>query len=436
MLEAGRYRLVEVIGRGGMGEVWRAEDTTLNRQVAVKLLLGETAVPEAVERFRQEARTAAALNHPHVLAVYDFGEEQGRCYLVMELVHGRSLRAELTERGGSLPVEDACRFAQQAAAGLAAAHHAGVVHRDIKPGNLLLAENGVKVADFGIAQVVGQATAALTATGEMLGTSSYLAPERGKGASAGPESDVYALGCVLYELLCGRPPFTGNVPAVIYQHIEAVPEPPRLLRPEIPAGVAELALETLAKDAAARPTAAQVAERLEAARLSAGAPPAAEEVSTERFDAHAAVEPPSGTRRRRRTAALVAASIAVFAASVAVGYDLVDGDAKAPASQYSPSTPSSFPSAPSTPAEREDAVPTTAPTSPVQNAESRPAEDTEKAEKARKKAVEEQQKAAEEADKQQGEAAKKAAEEEKKAAEETLKRQEEAAKKAAEEAKQ
>ncbi|HCA85325.1 MAG TPA: serine/threonine protein kinase, partial [Streptomyces sp.] len=238
MLEAGRYRLVEVIGRGGMGEVWRAEDTTLNRQVAVKLLLGETAVPEAVERFRQEARTAAALNHPHVLAVYDFGEEQGRCYLVMELVHGRSLRAELTERGGSLPVEDACRFAQQAAAGLAAAHHAGVVHRDIKPGNLLLAENGVKVADFGIAQVVGQATAALTATGEMLGTSSYLAPERGKGASAGPESDVYALGCVLYELLCGRPPFTGNVPAVIYQHIEAVPEPPRQLRPEIPAGVA------------------------------------------------------------------------------------------------------------------------------------------------------------------------------------------------------
>jgi serine/threonine protein kinase len=114
MLAAGRYRLLEVIGRGGMGEVWRAEDTVLGRQVAVKLLLEDAAMLEAVERFRQEARTAAVLNHPHVLSVYDFGEEEGRCYLVMELVHGRSLRAELNERGGPLEVEEACRCAGQA----------------------------------------------------------------------------------------------------------------------------------------------------------------------------------------------------------------------------------------------------------------------------------------------------------------------------------
>ncbi|MGP4002208.1 serine/threonine-protein kinase [Streptomyces sp. 8N706] len=237
-LAAGRYRLLEVLGRGGMGEVWRAEDTTLGRQVAVKLLLERLTVPDATERFRQEAQTAAGLNHPNVLAVYDFGEEQGRCYLVMELVAGRSLSAELAADRGPLEVEEACRLVGQAASGLAAAHKAGVVHRDIKPGNLLLAEGSVKIADFGIARIQGEGASALTTTGAVLGTSAYLAPERGMGRTAGPEADVYALGCVLYELLCGRPPFNGDaVAAVVYQHVDAAPVPPRQVRPEIPAAV-------------------------------------------------------------------------------------------------------------------------------------------------------------------------------------------------------
>lgn len=326
MLTADRYRLLEMLGRGGMGEVWRAEDTTLGREVAVKLLLDTAAVPDARERFRQEARTAAGLNHPHLLAVHDFGEDEGHCYLVMELVHGRSLRAELAEKG-PLKVDAACRIAGEAAAGLAAAHRAGVVHRDIKPGNLLLAEGGVKVADFGIARATAAAACALTTTGQILGTLAYLAPERARGRPAGPTADVYALGCVLYEMLCGRPPFvTDDVPAVVaHQHIDADPVPPRQLRAEVPAAVEALVLHMLAKDPAARPPAVEVAERLGvAARTGDPVAPAGRPSSDPTTaDPTRTLSRPCRTRRVRRTAVLTGLAAAALCASTAVGYALL-----------------------------------------------------------------------------------------------------------------
>ncbi|MEU9111566.1 protein kinase [Streptomyces sp. NPDC048483] len=367
MLTADRYRLLEVLGRGGMGEVWRAEDTRLGREVAVKLLLDTTVVPDAVERFRQEARTAAGLNHPHVLAVHDFGEDRDRCYLVMELVHGRSLRAELTERG-ALDIDEACRIAGQAAAGLAAAHRAGVVHRDIKPGNLLLGEDGLKVADFGIARATGPAACALTTTGQILGTLAYLAPERARGRPAGPTTDVYALGCVLYEMLCGRPPFTtDDVPAVVaYQHIDADPVPPRQRRAEVPVAVGTLVLQMLAKDPAARPTAAEVAERLGVAARAGDPPSPAGRPSAEpaTADATRALGRPCRTRPVRRTAVLAGvAAAALCAASTAVGYALLplaDGTAGAPPRTTASATPArqSAPPAPRRTADPQPVTPT------------------------------------------------------------------------------
>ncbi|MGP3980197.1 serine/threonine-protein kinase [Streptomyces sp. KR80] len=339
-LAAGRYRLLEVLGRGSMGEVWRAEDTTLGRQVAVKLLLETMGVPDATERFRQEARTTAGLNHPNLLAVYDFGEEQGRCYLVMELVAGHSLRAELAARSGPLDVEEACRLVGHVASGLAAAHEAGIVHRDIKPGNLLLADGSVKVADFGIARIQGAAATALTTTGEVLGTSAYLAPERGMGRAAGPEADVYALGCVLYELVCGRPPFTGDaVAAVVYQHVDAAPVPPREVRPEIPAAVESLLLRMLSKDPAARPAAAQVASWLRTA-------PAADlpvSLAEPKAGAAVALRQEGRIRLPRRGTVLSGTAVAaVFAASVVAGHHLStsgDTDAATPPRTTGPAAP-------------------------------------------------------------------------------------------------
>ncbi|MGI5347151.1 protein kinase domain-containing protein [Streptomyces sp. CA-250714] len=409
MLEAGQYRLVEVLGRGGTGEVWLAEDTTLGREVAVKLLRDEIAAPGAVERFRQEAWAAAVLNHPHVLSVYDFGQDQGRCYLVMELVRGRSLRAELAETGGPLPVEEACRYVRQAAAGLAAAHSAGVVHGDVEPGNLLLAESGVKVADFVLARAAGQADAASSDSGDSLETSSYLAPECGMGASAAPAADVYGLGCVLYELLCGRPPFTGKASAVAAQHIEAAPVPPRQPRPEISAGVSALVLEMLAKDATARPTAAQVAERLRAEHLGGGTP-TVQEAPAEPLAARSD-ELSAARRQPRRTAALVAVSTAVVvAASAAVGYALFESADKSPASRPAPGTRHSPPPESTTSPKPEDSRPATSPTTPGQDERAETAEGEKKAREvreARKKATEARPESAAETPSPQNEAAEK-----------------------------
>lgn len=264
MLIAGRYRLDDLLGRGGMGEVWRGWDQALGRQVAVKVLLGHGLDHTAASRFAQEAQTTARLSHPNVVAVYDFGHDQGRLYLVMEFVDGPNLSEHLTTHGPLGP-DEAARLGAQAAAGLAAAHRQDVVHRDIKPANLLLAPDGsVKVADFGIARLADQATAALTSVGTVLGTSAYLAPERALGHTAGPASDIYALGCVLHELLTGHPPFSGDNPAaLLFQHVQTSPMPVAQLRPEVPAPLSDLVMQMLAKDPDQRPDAVQSARWLD-----------------------------------------------------------------------------------------------------------------------------------------------------------------------------
>ncbi|MFJ9574530.1 serine/threonine-protein kinase [Streptomyces bacillaris] len=272
---AGRYRLVGLLGAGGMGQVWRAVDERLGRTVAVKVL----ARPEdedLVLRLDSEARAAAALSDPHVVAVHDIGEapvDGSRVvYLVMELVEGRSLGEVLAE--GLPAVGDVMAWGEQIGRGLHAAHRAGVVHRDIKPANILLTADGrVKVCDFGIARRADALGHPLTGTGAVIGTPSYMSPEQARGdAVIGAGSDLYSLGCLLYELLTGEPPFPGGGWPVLAQHLNQVPAPVRSRRPEVPAELDRLVAELLRKDPRRRPAdAAEVARRLHALRTSASA---------------------------------------------------------------------------------------------------------------------------------------------------------------------
>ncbi|WP_406498703.1 serine/threonine-protein kinase [Streptomyces sp. NBC_01604] len=223
-----RYQLEELLGRGAMGEVWRASDQVLGRPVAVKLLRAEEAAD--AERFRLEAHTAARLNHPNVVGMYDFGSHHDQLYLVMELIDGWSLAQERSLRGALAPAE-AAAITAQAAAGLSAAHQQGVIHRDVKPANVMLtADRTVKIADFGIARFADNAASTLTATGKILGTADYLAPERALGRPAQPASDLYSLGCVLYELLTGRPPFNGATSLAVVQQRRRPNGSPRSMR--------------------------------------------------------------------------------------------------------------------------------------------------------------------------------------------------------------
>jgi eukaryotic-like serine/threonine-protein kinase len=258
-LLAGRYRLDEPIGNGGFSEVWRATDTVLARPVAVKLLHpGCAQQPEVLARFRAEARNAAALWHVNIAHTYDYDEPADglQPYLVMELVDGSCLAAVLA--GGPLSAARTMDIVAQAAAGLQAAHATGLIHRDIKPGNLLLAPDGtVKITDFGISHAIGSAP--VTITGVVMGTAEYLAPERIAGAPAGPASDLYALGVVAYQCLAGAPPFTGKPLDVACAHRDR-PVPP--LPPSVSAGVTALVMQLVAKDPAWRPgSAAEVAHR-------------------------------------------------------------------------------------------------------------------------------------------------------------------------------
>jgi serine/threonine-protein kinase len=256
----GRYRLDAVIGRGGMGQVWRGCDEQLGRPVAVKVLRDVVPDQETAVKFTLEARTAAQLNGPQVVGVYDFGTDGDRFYLVMELVDGPSCAQEL-QAGGAMPVRRAAALGAQVARGLAVAHSHWVVHRDIKPANLLIdSQDRVRIADFGIARFTQDTMTAPTATGDgqIMGTAAYLAPERALGHPAAPASDVYALGCVLYQFLTGAPPFQGDVlAATLYQHVHAEPVPPRQLCPRIPVSLSDYVLCLLAKDPDQRPTAAQ-----------------------------------------------------------------------------------------------------------------------------------------------------------------------------------
>ncbi|GAB3920837.1 hypothetical protein GCM10029976_006970 [Kribbella albertanoniae] len=256
----GRYRIVAVIGRGGMGDVYRAVDEVLEREVALKVVRPEPRTLVDADRFRREARAIAQICDPHVVAAYDFGDEGKSWYLAMELSTGCSVGEELRESGPFEPSR-ALYVVRQAAAGLAAAHREGVVHRDIKPDNLLLGDDGsVKVADFGIARFLSEATTTMTSSGEIVGTSYYLSPEAARGRAVGPPSDIYALGCVLYQLVTGQPPFMADEPAAImYQHVECEPAPPSDHRPELTDDLEALIFWMLAKDPTRRPTATQVA---------------------------------------------------------------------------------------------------------------------------------------------------------------------------------
>ncbi|MEV6865640.1 serine/threonine-protein kinase [Streptosporangium subroseum] len=253
-LLGGRYRPLGRIATGGMGEVWRAEDELLGREVAVKLLRQHMAADPAFrERFRSEARIAAGLADPGIAQVYDYGEADGIAYLVMELVPGESL-AGILVRDGSLSVEVTLDVVQQTAKGLQAAHSSGIIHRDIKPGNILVTEAGViKITDFGIARVLQAAP--VTQTGILLGTAQYVSPEQASGLPLTPATDIYSLGVVAYECLAGRPPFVAETQvAIALMHLS---EPPPPLPEAIPAGVRSLIMACLSKDPERRPASAR-----------------------------------------------------------------------------------------------------------------------------------------------------------------------------------
>ena len=263
-LLAGRYRLTDRIAAGGMGEVWRGIDQLLNRRVAVKLLPTVRAGDESsLARFRAEARYAASLSHPGIARVYDYGEstEFGGAYLVMELVDGDPLSAILA-RAGRLSADATLDIVSQAARALEAAHQAGIVHRDIKPGNILIAAGGTaKITDFGIATAIRAAQVShLTETGMVMGTAMYVSPEQATGAPVTYSSDIYSLGVVAFECLAGHPPFTAREPlAIAYAH-KHDPVPP--LPPDVPPPVVDLVRAMLAKTPDGRPASArEVADR-------------------------------------------------------------------------------------------------------------------------------------------------------------------------------
>ena len=248
-LLGGRYKLGEMIGTGGMADVYVAEDTRLARQVAVKVLRSDLARdPSFVARFRKEALAAAGLNHPGIVAVYDSGEEPAP-YIVMELISGHTLR-ELIHKGERVPLKRALEIGEGILAALEYSHQAGIVHRDIKPANIMITDHGdVKVMDFGIARALADLGATLTSTWNVVGTAQYLSPEQALGEVADLRSDIYSTGCLLYEVLTGKPPFTGETPvSIAYQHVSGVVVPPSSIVPELPEGIDTLLTVALAKN--------------------------------------------------------------------------------------------------------------------------------------------------------------------------------------------
>jgi serine/threonine protein kinase len=316
---AGRYELYEVIGQGGMGTVYCAVDLLLRRSVAVKLLPDVVGGhdPTSVARFEREARAAARLSHPGVVAVYDTGADEATRYIVMELISGRSLEAIVRDEG---PLEsgEAAGIAARVADALAAAHAAGIVHRDIKPANVMVAkDDSVKVLDFGIARAMDGTT--LTQNASVLGTAAYMSPEQALGQAADERSDIYSLGCVLYTLLAGHPPFTGdNAAAILHQHANASPPSLRdensCVSPELEA----LVMLMLAKAPDSRPqTAAQVRDSLTNQSTRASTMPTAV-TPTARQLATAATLQQRAARPRRRRLLVAGALVGVVTAAVAL----------------------------------------------------------------------------------------------------------------------
>ncbi|WP_052398114.1 WD40 repeat domain-containing serine/threonine protein kinase [Streptomyces sp. NRRL F-5123] len=302
---AGRYRLERVLGRGGMGAVWLGRDeTVLDRDVAVKVLHETSADPTAVRRFRKEAATLAGLQHPGITVVHDAGSHEGQLFLVMELLHGADLARLTARHPQGLPLDTVLDLSRQTAEALAAAHSRGVIHRDLKPANLFLQDDGrVKICDFGIARGT-DTTSTLTESGRVVGTPAYMSPEQCQDLPLETRSDMYALGCVMYELLTGEPPFTPRQPlyALLRQHAE-VPAPPLAdRRPDVPGRLADLVASLLAKSPRDRPDAPALAAGL--ATSPTPAPPIRSPLATTRRDVptpspapHSASQPTGFTLR-------------------------------------------------------------------------------------------------------------------------------------------
>jgi eukaryotic-like serine/threonine-protein kinase len=243
----GRYRIQRKLGAGGMADVYLAEDQELGRRVAIKILNGRHANDDQfIERFRREAKNAAALNHPNIVSIYDRGEAEDTYYIAMEFLDGRTLKELIVSRGAA-PINVAIEYARQILSALRFAHRHGIVHRDIKPHNVLVDSEGrVKVTDFGIARA---GTSQMTETGSIVGTAQYLSPEQARGGEVDPRSDLYSLGVVLYELLTGKTPFDGDTPVEIaMKHLSNAPKPPSKLRPEVPPELDKVVLRALAKN--------------------------------------------------------------------------------------------------------------------------------------------------------------------------------------------
>jgi len=262
---AGRFRLVQVLGQGGMGVVYLAEHSVMGRKVALKVL-HETGQQDAktISRFRREARAACRVDHPHVATIHDFGHDEDQVpYLVMEYVPGPSL-ADLVRREGALPVPRAVNILVQVAGGLAAAHRCRVIHRDLKPDNVVLTthdgyEDWVKLMDFGLAKIVDpEETTGLSATGTILGTPMYMSPEQVSGVKVDPQTDLYSFGVVAFELLTGEPPFVGAFQEVMRAHVHKEPPSPSAItgREDIPPNLEKLVLHCLAKKPDQRPSGA------------------------------------------------------------------------------------------------------------------------------------------------------------------------------------
>ncbi len=347
-LLGGRYEIGATLGHGGMAEVHLGRDTRLSRDVAIKVLRHDLARDTGFQaRFRREAQNAAALNHPSIVAVYDTGEEPasdgvGLPYIVMEYVEGRTLREVLEAEGRIMPTR-AMEITADVCAALEFSHRNGIIHRDIKPANVMLSPNGqVKVMDFGIARAVAQGSATMTQTSAVIGTAQYLSPEQARGETVDSRSDIYSTGCLLYELLVGQPPFTGDSPvSVAYQHVREDPTPPSERDPDIPPAADSVVLKAMAKNPANRyQSAAEM--RADLVRAAAGRPVEATPVLTgaDRTQVLAATptaaatstmlrRPPEPARGRRGLAylALALAVIGVFVLAAFLTKNLTGGTA-------------------------------------------------------------------------------------------------------------